>query len=244
MPYIDVLTILRAAHRLKRLVDSLRTAWHGMIRRICCVLPGALIRHAQAVAAHGTPALFRHSTAASTGPDRSVYQQPMVSTRATRRRNEGIQHIAERLRGLPEVQHEPVSNKLAAVLVPLFQDEDGVVKVWLTLRAMHLNSHKGEVCLPGGKRDPTDPDNAFTAKREAHEEMGLPPSSVQVLCQLPPMLSKHLHSVTPVVAQVPADFQPQPNADEVDAVFAMPLSAFLEAQQHIHWDVRSKSTAQ
>jgi hypothetical protein len=44
--------------------------------------------------------------------------------------------------------------------------------------------------------------------------------------------------------QVPADFQPQPNADEVDAVFAMPLSAFLDAHQHIHWDVRSKSTTQ
>jgi 8-oxo-dGTP pyrophosphatase MutT (NUDIX family) len=38
----------------------------------------------------------------------------------------------------------------------------------------------GEVCLPGGKRDPTDPDDAFTAKREAQEEMGLQPSSVQV----------------------------------------------------------------
>ncbi|WIA11436.1 hypothetical protein OEZ85_011553 [Tetradesmus obliquus] len=168
----------------------------------------------------------------------------MVGTRATRRRNEGIQQIAERLRSLPEEQHEPVSSKLAAVLVPLFQDEDGVVKVWLTQRAMHLNSHKGEVCLPGGKRDPTDPDDAFTAKREAQEEMGLQPSSVQVLCQLAPMLSKHLYSVTPVVAQVPADFQPQPNADEVDAVFAMPLSAFLDAHQHIHWDVRSKSTTQ
>jgi hypothetical protein len=43
---------------------------------------------------------------------------------------------------------------------------------------------------------------------------------------------------------VPADFQPQPNADEVDAVFAMPLSAFLDAHQHIHWDVRSKATTQ
>jgi 8-oxo-dGTP pyrophosphatase MutT (NUDIX family) len=41
----------------------------------------------------------------------------------------------------------------------------------------------GEVCLPGGKRDPTDPDDAFTAKREAQEEMGLQPSSVQVSAQ-------------------------------------------------------------
>jgi 8-oxo-dGTP pyrophosphatase MutT (NUDIX family) len=38
----------------------------------------------------------------------------------------------------------------------------------------------GEVCLPGGKRDPTDVDDAFTAKREAAEEMGLQPENVQV----------------------------------------------------------------
>lgn len=40
--------------------------------------------------------------------------------------------------------------------------------------------HAGEVALPGGKRDPTDPDDAFTAKREAHEELGLQPNSVEV----------------------------------------------------------------
>jgi 8-oxo-dGTP pyrophosphatase MutT (NUDIX family) len=42
------------------------------------------------------------------------------------------------------------------------------------------NCAAGEVCLPGGKRDATDPDDAFTAKREAQEEMGVQPSSVQV----------------------------------------------------------------
>jgi 8-oxo-dGTP pyrophosphatase MutT (NUDIX family) len=38
----------------------------------------------------------------------------------------------------------------------------------------------GEVCLPGGKRDPTDVDDAFTAKREAAEELGMQPDDVQV----------------------------------------------------------------
>jgi hypothetical protein len=143
MLYIDVLTILQAAHLLKRFVDRLRTVWRCMIRRISCLLPSALFRHSSAVASQDSTSLFRHGTAASSSADRSFYQQPMVGTRATRRRKEGMQQIAERLQSLPEQQHEPVSSKLAAVLVPLFQDEDGVVKVWLTQRAMHLNSHKG-----------------------------------------------------------------------------------------------------
>ena len=61
----------------------------------------------------------------------------------------------------------------------------------------------------------------------------------QVVCRLPPFLSKHLLSVTPVVARVPADFTPAPNPDEVDAAFDMPLAAFLSAAHHLHWDVGS-----
>eukprot|EP00878_Enallax_costatus_P003413 GHUV01003623.1.p1 GENE.GHUV01003623.1~~GHUV01003623.1.p1 ORF type:complete len:282 (+),score=55.25 GHUV01003623.1:287-1132(+) len=169
----------------------------------------------------------------------------MVSTRSVtgkQRRNESLLHIAQRLRELPQVEHEPVSSKKAAVLVPLYEDEDGVVKVWLTQRALHLNSHQGEVALPGGKRDPTDADDAFTAKREAFEELGLQPDSVEVLCTVAPFLSKHLYSVTPVVAQVPNDFTPSPSVDEVSAVFSMPLSYFLDTHRHIHWDVKSKTT--
>ena len=58
-----------------------------------------------------------------------------------------------------------------------------------------LNAATGEVCLPGGKRDPEDADDIQCALREAHEELGLDPSSVQVIAQLPPFISKHKLSV-------------------------------------------------
>jgi hypothetical protein len=56
-----------------------------------------------------------------------------------------MQQVLERLHKLPAQQHQPVSNKLAAVLVALFEAEDGVVRVWLTQRAQHLNSHQGKL---------------------------------------------------------------------------------------------------
>lgn len=128
MSYIDTLTVLKAGHRLQRYCNLFLSLADGclsfMIKIASYCLPAVLSSRLLDTKLFSTA---RH----------------MVSTRSSRRRNEGIQQIAERLRELPQEEHEPVSDKFAAVLVPLFEDEDGVVKVWLTQRAMHLNSHKG-----------------------------------------------------------------------------------------------------
>ena len=48
----------------------------------------------------------------------------------------------------------------------------------------------GEVSLPGGKAEEGDLDDAFTATREAKEEIGLDPSLVTVVTLLEPFLSR------------------------------------------------------
>jgi len=90
-----------------------------------------------------------------------------------------------------------------------------------------MSTHPGEVCLPGGKREPEDTDDVATALREAHEELGIDRSAVKVIGTLPPVLSKHLLSVTPVLATVPADLEMTPN-QEVAALFSAPLAMFLD----------------
>lgn len=67
----------------------------------------------------------------------------------------------------------------AAVLVALFEEE-GETHVVLTRRAQHLRAHRGEVCFPGGRRD-GDEALVDTALREAQEEIGLDPSSVEIV---------------------------------------------------------------
>ena len=69
-------------------------------------------------------------------------------------------------------------NSKAQILPGARQDSEGVVRVLLTQRASSLSTHGGEVCLPGGKRDGADGDDAATALREAHEELGLDPAQV------------------------------------------------------------------
>jgi 8-oxo-dGTP pyrophosphatase MutT (NUDIX family) len=73
----------------------------------------------------------------------------------------------------------------AAVLVALYVDA-GRVHAVFTKRRDDLRRHPGEISFPGGRHDDTDADLQATALREAHEEIGLAPESVQVLGALQP----------------------------------------------------------
>ncbi|XP_063134210.1 peroxisomal coenzyme A diphosphatase NUDT7 isoform X2 [Rattus norvegicus] len=90
-----------------------------------------------------------------------------------------------------------------------------------------LRRAPGEVCFPGGKRDPVDADDTATALREAQEEVGLHPHQVEVVSHLVPYFINNNDLVTPVVGFLDPDFQAQPNADEVKDVFLVPLDYFL-----------------
>uniref|UniRef100_A0AAY5KNG5 Nudix hydrolase domain-containing protein n=1 Tax=Esox lucius TaxID=8010 RepID=A0AAY5KNG5_ESOLU len=77
----------------------------------------------------------------------------------------------------------------ASVLIPLFV-RDGDVHMLMTLRSLELRTNAGEVCFPGGKRDPSDRNDVDTALREAEEELGLPADQVDVVCTLFPIMNK------------------------------------------------------
>src|SRR6478672_9380485 len=63
----------------------------------------------------------------------------------------------------------------AAVLVPLYLDS-GALHAVFTKRRDDLSRHAGEISFPGGRQDFPDEDLRTTALREAHEEIGLPPT--------------------------------------------------------------------
>lgn len=74
----------------------------------------------------------------------------------------------------------------AAVLVPVFRDADGELRVAIVVRADDGGLHGGQLGLPGGKPEPGDADLLATALREAEEEIGLGPADVVVLAALRP----------------------------------------------------------
>ncbi|MEQ6202914.1 CoA pyrophosphatase [Sulfitobacter sp. HNIBRBA2951] len=128
----------------------------------------------------------------------------------------------------------PAGRKLrpAAVLAPITETANGL-SLLLTKRSAALKHHPGQIAFPGGKQDEGDADLVATALREADEEIGLPPASVEVLGTLPPHETVTSFHVTPVIGFVTAPFTMKPEPGEVDEVFAVPLDHVLNPDNYI-----------
>ena len=116
----------------------------------------------------------------------------------------------------------------AAVLILLYADRRGDLRVVLTMRATTLRNFSGTMTLqiimlllilvgqaafPGGKADSLEETPFEIARREASEEIGLPrddskippPFRIEHLCQLPFSLAKTALAVRPCVAFLHSD---------------------------------------
>jgi 8-oxo-dGTP pyrophosphatase MutT (NUDIX family) len=90
----------------------------------------------------------------------------------------------------------------AAVLVPLFRDRRGDLRLVLVARGPG-GLHGGQVGFPGGRREPGDSSPLDAALRETTEEIGLARGEVEVLAALEPMHTRTSgFRVHPFVARI------------------------------------------
>ncbi|EDU50670.1 NUDIX domain containing protein [Pyrenophora tritici-repentis] len=156
----------------------------------------------------------------------------------------------------PTQWHNCPLTRRAAVLILLFPDRHGELKVVLTMRSAQLRNYAGQVSLPGGKADRLDESPWDVARREADEEIGLPTDdeklrgfSVEHLCELPTNLAKTELGVRPCVAflgpnkssissssadasnnSIEEKLMPRLDPKEVAAVFTAPFHNFLRKE--------------
>lgn len=118
--------------------------------------------------------------------------------------------------------------RASAVLVAVSDGPQGA-EVLLTRRSESLNSHRGEISFPGGRVDAGETFEA-AALREAHEEVALDPSAVQLGGRLDPISTLVSRSfIVPVVGAVGHHLDLRPAQDEVDRIMWVPLVELTRA---------------
>ena len=137
----------------------------------------------------------------------------------------GHRHQPELIAGDVLEEEEGAGATPAAVLVAVVErPAPGVI---LTLRPETMRKHPGQISFPGGRIDPDDDGPVAAALREAEEEIGLPPSQVEVIGLADRYRTVTGFEVTPVVGIVPPGLHLTPHPGEVAAVFEAPLDYLL-----------------
>lgn len=129
-------------------------------------------------------------------------------------------------------QH-PTTLRKASVLIPITRHKPGKnSEIVLTVRSENLNSHPGQISLPGGSEEAIDSDVFATALRESEEEIGLAPGDVEVIGRLGDMALPSGFQITPIVGLIEPDLEYVPCPIEVAEIFHAPLSLLMNPNSY------------
>lgn len=134
-----------------------------------------------------------------------------------------------------------VNPKEASVLILLFSGNNDKLHFFLTRRTETVETHKGQISLPGGMQEPGE--KAWeTALREASEELHILTHNVQIFHK--PLTQVYIpvsgFRVTPYVAYAAEHLHVNPSTEEVGEVIETPLDVIVD-EKYRHeeeWDLR------
>ena len=142
--------------------------------------------------------------------------------------------IEAQLRMAHVARHEanptPENAKMASVLALLYPRKHQWYIVLIERVTNSGDRHSGQISLPGGRYDQTDDSLAFTALREAHEEVGVIIQNTHLLGSLTSLyipVSNFL--VHPFVGFTDTHPVFTPELQEVKSILEVPLNDFLIA---------------
>ena len=123
----------------------------------------------------------------------------------------------------------PAGTLRASAVLAVITDGDEGAEVLLTRRSETLNSHRGEISFPGGRVDAGET-YVDAALREAHEEVALEPSIVEVHGTLDAISTMVTRSfIVPVVGTVDHHPALRPALGEVDRILWVSLADLIRA---------------
>jgi len=131
-----------------------------------------------------------------------------------------------------EAKRERPDVREAAVLVPLFRDDDGDLRIVL-IRRVERGVHGGQLAFPGGVVEEGDNSKLATALRETEEEIGLAADAVEILEHLPVVetLSSG-YRITPFLARIVRPLSWTRQQDEVAEVLEVRVADLARPEAH------------
>ncbi len=124
----------------------------------------------------------------------------------------------------------PQRARLSAVLILLYPTENDWSVLYIQ-RAIDGHAHSGQIGFPGGKKEMMDTDLMATALREAQEEIGIDPTSIEIIGALTSLyIPVSNFCVSPFVGVLQHKPTLQLEASEVARVLEVPLKTLLDDQ--------------
>ena len=130
-------------------------------------------------------------------------------------------------RRLKTTEQDLLTTKLSSVLLLLFPEGDQLY-ICLMKRTSTMKHHPGQISFPGGKVEKDDVSAEMAALREAREEVGIDPSSIEILGKLSDIyVEVSQFHIQPFIAW--ADQRPDfsLNSSEVEELILFPLNEFM-----------------
>lgn len=120
-----------------------------------------------------------------------------------------------------------------AVLLPLVV-KNNEPHILFEVRSRQLRRQPGEICFPGGKKEPHDKNAMETAVRETSEELGIPASNIKNVVPLDYLVTPYGRIIYPFAGMIVDEEKINPNPAEVEEVFFVPLSYLEQTEPEIY----------
>ncbi|MBC2580119.1 CoA pyrophosphatase [Clostridium sp. DJ247] len=121
--------------------------------------------------------------------------------------------------------------KKSAVMI-LLCEEKGKTNIIFEVRSLKLRTQPGDICLPGGKVEERElPQHA--AIRETSEELNIPIENIELIGTMDYIVTPHNFIIYPFVGKI-NETNINPNKDEVDHIFKVPIEFFMENLPMFH----------
>lgn len=128
----------------------------------------------------------------------------------------------------PAIEIQAPQHRRACVLIPLIRNGAGW-SILFTQRSENLAAHSGQISFPGGSVEPGE-SLEEAAVREAQEEVGIPPQSVELIGRLDDVITHSGFLVAPYVGVIHEPVSYVIQETEVTEIFEVPLEALLDAR--------------